>query len=225
MPWYYIPGTILITTPLIIVFTFSIGSYLSIKKLFFNLINLDNGNENIWKNNLELYLLYSIIVIFLTIFFIIELKATVYTGWRQVYFIYPSIVFIAIYCIDLIYKKINQKKILDTLLYVSIFLNILWIFNNHPYQYNFYNSIISKNNIKNFELDYYGISNLKILNKIINLSKKEIIKIYVFSVNPYYLSKNMMNESDKKRIQFTENIDEADFIVSNHYYQKYYYKN
>ena len=40
-----------------------------------------------------------------------------------------------------------------------------------------------------------------------------------------YLSKNMMNESDKKRIQFTENIDEADFIVSNQYYQKYYYKN
>ena len=225
MPWYYIPVTVLITTPLIIVFTFSIGLYLSIKKFFFNLINLNNGNENIWKNNLELYLLYSLIVIFLTIFFIIELRATVYTGWRQVYFIYPSIVFISMYCIDLIYKKIKLKGLIDTLLYVSIILNILWIFNNHPYQYNFYNSIISKNNIKNFELDYYGISNLKILNKIIDLSKKEIIKIYVFSVNPYYLSKNMMNESDKKRIQFTENIDEADFIVSNHYYQKYYYKN
>ena len=96
MPWYYIPVTVLITTPLIIVFTFFIGLYLSIKKFFFNLINLNNGNENIWKNNLELYLLYSLIVIFLTIFFIIELRATVYTGWRQVYLRYPSIVFISI---------------------------------------------------------------------------------------------------------------------------------
>jgi len=225
MPWYYIPYTILITTPLIIIFTFLIGLYLSIKNLFLGLINLKDGNENIWKNNLELYLFYSLLVIFLTIFFIIELKATVYTGWRQVYFIYPSIVFISVYCIDFIYKKINQVRFIDVVLYFLIILNILWIFNNHPYQYNFYNLIISKKNIKNFELDYYGISNLEILNKIIKLSKKEIIRVYVFSVNPYHLSKNMMNEVDKKRIQFTEEINEADYIVSNHYYQKYYYKN
>ena len=225
MPWYYVPYTILITTFLIIIFTFLIGLYLTIKNLFLGLINLKDGNENIWKNNLELYLFYSLLVIFLTIFFIIELKATVYTGWRQVYFIYPSIVFVSVYCIDFIYKKINQIKLIDVVLYLSIILNILWIFNNHPYQYNFYNSIISKKNIKNFELDYYGISNLEILNKVIKLSKKEIIKIYVFSVNPYHLSKNMMNEKDKKRIQFTEEINEADYVVSNHYYQKYYYKN
>ena len=35
----------------------------------------------------------------------------------------------------------------------------------------------------------------------------------------------MMEEKDKKRIQFTEDINNADFIVSNHYYQKHYYKN
>ncbi len=144
MPWYYIPYTILITTPLIIIFTFLIGLYLSIKNLFLGLINLKDGNENIWKNNLELYLFYSLLVIFLTIFFIIELKATVYTGWRQVYFIYPSIVFISVYCIDFIYKKINQVRFIDVVLYFLIILNILWIFNNHPYQYNFYNLIISK---------------------------------------------------------------------------------
>ena len=225
MPWYYIPYTILITTPLIIVFTFLIGAYLSIKKLLLCLLNLTDSNENIWKNNLELYLFYSLIIIFLTIFFVIELNATVYTGWRQIYFIYPSIIFISVYCIDFIYKKIKKTKLLDIFFYIIIIFNIYWIFNNHPYQYIYYNSLISKNNIKNFELDYYGISNLEILNKISLLSKKELIKVYVFSVNPYYLSLNMMEEKDKKRIQFTEDINNADFIVSNHYYQKHYYKN
>ena len=49
--------------------------------------------------------------------------------------------------------------------------------------------------------------------------------MYLALIHTYILSLNMMEEKDKKRIQFTEDINNADFIVSNHYYQKHYYKN
>ena len=84
--------------------------------------------------------------------------------------------------------------------------------------------MITNKNLKNFELDYYGVSNLKILKKISLLSKKNVNKIYVFSVNPYKLSLNLLSEKKKKNYLFVNNIEDADFIITNHYYQDHYYK-
>ena len=55
MPWFYIPTTILITTPLFILILFFIGFFIISKKLIYNLINLENEKENIWNGNLELF--------------------------------------------------------------------------------------------------------------------------------------------------------------------------
>ena len=33
-----------------------------------------------------------------------------------------------------------------------------------------------------------------------------------------------MNEENKKKYLFTNDIDEADFIITNHFYQDYYFK-
>tara|TARA_B100001057_G_scaffold496953_1_gene599808 strand:- start:1054 stop:1683 length:630 start_codon:yes stop_codon:yes gene_type:complete len=168
--------------------------------------------------------LYSLIIIFLTIIFIIELNATIYTGWRQLYFIYPSIIFICIYGIDFLFKNIKFKKIICVILFSSIILNVFWIIKNHPYQYVFYNSLITKKNIKNFEQDYYGVSNLQILKKLFEIKSKNTFKVYIFSVNPYHLSLNMINNRYNKEILFVNDISQADYIITNHFYQKYYFR-
>lgn len=224
MPWYYLPVTIFITTPIFQIILFFIGSFITIKSLSKNLFKLENSKENIWKNEIELFLFYSLLIIFLTIFFIIEMSATVYTGWRQVYFIYPSIIFICIYGLNYILDNIKIKKYVFILIIAFLLSNSISIIRNHPYQYVFYNQLITNKNLKNFELDYYGVSNLDILKKISLISDDDLFKIYVFSVNPYALSLNMINEENKKRYLFTNNIDEANFIITNHFYQDYYYK-
>ena len=105
---------------------------------------------------------------------------------------------------------------------IFLIINLYSLIKNHPYQYTFYNSLITKKNSKNFELDYWGVSNLDILKKIDNLSNKDYLKIYIFSVSPYHLSVNMIDAEFKKKYIFVDNISEADFIVTNHYYQDYY---
>ena len=224
MPWYYLPITILITTPIFYILLFIIGLFIVIKILGKNLFNLENTKENIWKNELELFLLYSLLIVFLPIFLVIELKATVYTGWRQIYFIYPSIIFVCVYGLDYILKYKRFKNYIYSLVFFSILINFYSLVKNHPYQYTFYNLLITNKNLKNFELDYYGVSNLKILKKISLLSKKNVNKIYVFSVNPYKLSLNLLSEKKKKNYLFVNNIEDADFIITNHYYQDHYYK-
>ena len=223
MPWYYIPANILITTPLFVIVLFLIGSIVISKKLLLNLISLENEKENIWNNNLELFLFYSLIIIFLTIILIIELSATVYTGWRQVYYIYPSIIFISVYGIKVLFEKLNFKKFINFLIILLICFNSIWLIKNHPYQYTYFNSLIQKNNLRDFELDYYGVSNLDTLKQVIKINNQNVSKIYVFSVTPYHLSLNLLDDNDRKKILFTNNKNEADYLVTNHYYQKHYF--
>ena len=97
IPWYYLPITILITTPISYIVIFFVGSFFILKKSYINLINLDIRGGNIWKNNLDLFTIYSTVIVYFTIIVIIELNSTLYNGWRQVFFIYPSIIFILIY--------------------------------------------------------------------------------------------------------------------------------
>ena len=79
------------------------------------------------------------------------------------------------------------------------------------------NIYISK---KNFEFDYWGVSNYQILNYIKNNYDREFYKVFVFSVSPYKQSTLLFNDEDKSKFLFTKNENEADFIVTNHYYQK-----
>jgi len=224
MPWYYLPITIIITTPFLQIALFIIGFLISIKILFKNFITINDSKKNIWTNEIELFSLYSLLIIFLPIFFIIELSATVYTGWRQIYFIYPSIIFICIFSLSYLLRFDRLKKYIYFSVIFFLIINLYSLIKNHPYQYTFYNSLITKKNSKNFELDYWGVSNLDILKKIDNLSNKDYFKIYIFSVSPYHLSVNMIDAEFKKKYIFVDNINEADFIVTNHYYQDYYYK-
>ena len=224
MPWDYIPTIIITTSPIFLILIFLVGLFVISKNLFINLINLRFNNENVWKNEIELFLSYSLCIIFLTIGLIIELSATVYNGWRQIYFIYPSIVFISIFGLNYLLKFQNYRRYTLIFILLALLFNCYSIIKNHPYQYTFYNSIITNKNKKNFELDYYGVSNLDVLKKISSLSDKEIYKIYVFSNNLYYLSLNMINENEKKKYIFVNKIENADFILTNHYYQDYYFK-
>ena len=224
MPWYYAPIMILITTPIFQISLFVIGFLIISKTLFINLLDLNNSKENVWKNEIELFLLYSLIIIFLPLFLIIEFNSTIYNGWRQIYFVYPSIVFVCIFGLDYIFKYKDLKKYILIVIILSLSLNFFNSFKNHPYQYNFYNSFVKDKDLKNFEQDYWGVSNLDILKKIEDFSDEEYYYIYIFSVNPYHYSLNMISEKDKNKFKFVQNLQDADFILSNHYYQDYYYK-
>ena len=91
---------------------------------------------------------------------------------------------------------------------------------NHPHQYVYFNQFAGKKISDNFELDYWGLSNKNSLSYISKNDKKNEIKIYVNSVSPYEFSVLLLDEKDRNRIKFTKNLNEANYLVTNHYYQK-----
>ena len=219
MPWHYLLITIISKIPLMISLLFIIVSILILFYTFSNLINITNNDSLIWKNKIQFFSQYNLIIIFSVFFLIIELNSTIYGGWRQIYFIYPSIISLSLFGIKFIYEYINKQKSFIYIIFFFIFFQILWIFKNHPYQYVYFNFISSIYAQENFELDYWGLSNFDLLKKLDDIKNKNKYKIYVNSASPYENSLLMFENDIKKKFEFTNNVNEANFIVSNHYYQ------
>ena len=58
------------------------------------------------------------------------------------------------------------------------------------------------------------------LKMILNNGDQSVIKIYVLSSSPYEFSLSLIDKNKRDRIEFVNNQKDADFLVTNHYYQK-----
>ena len=86
---------------------------------------------------------------------------------------------------------------------------------NHPYQNLYFNSLAKINFEKNFEADFWGLTNKQALEKILKKDKDEI-NVYALSTSDLKLSKNF-KKIDRDRINVVYNIQEADYLIDTHY--------
>ena len=163
-----------------------IGLFFVFKTFLSNLININEKNDFLlWKNNKEMNELFILFVFLIPIFIVIMLNSTLYTGWRHLYFVYPPLIFIAVKGVSIMQKSFSI--IVKRFVYISIFFQMIYIiyvlFNTHPVQSVYFNSI-SKNIVRNsFFHDYWGLGNKTSLEKLINMKKDSLpIKISVSSL-------------------------------------------
>ena len=221
LPWHYPIVWILISTPILYLLLFFLGSYLILVRFLKRFINLSEKKifNDIYRGNKERMDIIFFFVLFITLFLVTELNSTLYNGWRQLYFIYPCLIFISVRGLEMIYRRFTLK---NTIIFISPFLifTCLWMVINHPFQFVYFNKFAGNNIMNNFELDYSGTSNRSALSYIAKNDNRNKINVHIYSVSPYQWSLLMLGEEERKRLKFTKNIDEANFIVTNHFYQK-----
>lgn len=221
LPWHYPIVWIFITTPILYLVFFFIGSFF----IFFNFINRflniseENNISDPWKNNFERMDIILFLIFYFTLFLVIQINATLYGGWRHLYFIYPCLIYILVNGIENISKYVSIKYLLLIIVPFLIYFSY-WMISNHPYQFVYFNKFAGKNVAEKFELDYWGVSNKNSLSYIANIDKSNEIKIYINSVSPYEFSSLLLDPKDRIRLKFTNELKNAKFIVTNHYYQK-----
>ena len=113
-----------------------------------------------------------------------------------------------------------KTKYLLFLLIPFLLFNSFWMYKNHPYQFLFFNKLATNKPQNLFELDYWGVSNITVLNYIIENNENYTSNIYEFSKSPYALSTYLLDKDKRERVKFVKNVSDADFLVTNHYYQK-----
>jgi hypothetical protein len=220
IPWHYPIVWILISTPILYLFLFFLGSYLILVRFLKRFINLSKKKifNDIYRGNKERMDIIVFFILFITLFLVIELNSTLYNGWRQLYFIYPCLIFLSVRGLELISRKFTSR---NTIIFISPFLifTCLWMVTNHPFQFVYFNKFAGNNIMNNFEIDYSGTSNRSALSYIAKNDTRNEINLHIFSISPYHWSLLMIDAEDRKRFKFTKNIEEANFIVTNHFYQ------
>ena len=220
VPWHYAPVWITITTPLIYIFLFTVGFYISLKRILKRLLKIEEIKEfnDLWRGKKEMLDLMILLNLFLPIFIVIVLNSTLSDGWRHLYFIYPSLLLISLYGFERIMYKIKRRKISTyfiSLIILTLVINLFNMIKMHPHQNVYFNFLVGKNVEEKFDIDYWALSNKQALEYILLNNDKDFIKIYRASHMNLNTSKKIFSNIEKSKIKVVSTKFEADFIISN----------
>jgi len=219
IPWYYIPVWIVISTPVLYTLLFLTGVAIVVKNVVRAKIRLYsdiNGREDL---------------IFLLLFFgpllaVIVLKSVLYDAWRQMYFIYPAFLLLAISGFVAFYNLVAKRTVLACALIatacISFGFTACFMIRNHPLEDVYFSFLPGKVAEKNFEMDYWGLSYRKGLDYILknDTSKNILIGYSRFS----FISAHILPADQQKRLTILRDDDprgdSARWMITNFRFDK-----
>jgi tetratricopeptide (TPR) repeat protein len=165
VPWYYLPKSMVITIP-VVVLTGFIAFFAFTRKI-------------VRFGKALIYGLVLFTIIFPVIFVMVE-KSNLYSSWRQFLFVYPSIILFAAAGFDFIFsltKSWYYKLIPVVLILVFAIPPIRYMAQNWPYSYFYYNILTGglKGAYGNYETDYYYVGQTEASEWLIDYLNKEKI--------------------------------------------------
>lgn len=216
VPWHYAPVWIGITAPVLYLVLFIIGCLRIVERI------IKKRKLYVENNGMQDLVFFGIFNG--AILGIIILRSVLYDGWRQLYFLYPAFLLIAVVGLNFLWNINKNKKILNILIIFIISISSLqtltWMIKNHPLQNVYFNEILGSKSYLLFEKDYWGLGNKQALEYILKLDKRDVIKVWPISDTPILNGLVTINKDESKRIQLAENIEEADYLINNYRYLK-----
>jgi hypothetical protein len=211
LPWHYIPYWLLITTPVMYTVFFVAGLVTLLIKFFRNL-------------KLEVAEWLNLYVFFVPVASVILLHAVLYDGWRHLYYIYPSFIFIATAGLQVLIRLIRSpgltKAFLAGVAVWCIFV-IMSMARLHPYQNLYFNFLGGKSlkDIKGkFELDYWCLSYRDGIGYILRTDTSSTINVYCTELMPGVDNAKLFSEKDRARLSFTASPEMGDYFVTAYRY-------
>lgn len=208
LPWFFVPVWIGVTTPLLYLALFFTGLLSQIKQLLFDL------KLKIWQTDESLQDTFFLILFFGPIFSVIVLNSVLYDGWRQLYFIYPAFLMIALSGLHAVFqytrqtqlkKKPRSAKSLRAALIAIILLSLtstaVWMYRANPLQNVYFNALAGHNWRANYDLDYWGLANREALTAIVTADPSPIIQIASISASSVEESFRILEAKDRNRVQ------------------------
>jgi len=181
MPWYYIPKSMAITIPLIV-----LTGLLLFAVLF----------RTITRQGKTFQLSLIIFTVVFPLFFVIYEKSNLYSSWRQFLFLYPALVLLSAVGFNCFFDQTGRKYFLwGGIVFMAIlsFHPLKFMVKNHPYYYLYYNQFTGglKGAYANYETDYYYVSQTEASEWLINYLKEKNIQGQVkvkatYSVNWHF---------------------------------------
>ena len=217
LPWYYVPTWIGVTTPILYLLLFIAGVGATVRTLFINIVG---KVKTLWVNDDQLQDLLFLGLFFAPLVAVITLHSILYNGWRQMYFIYPAFLLVAIRGLmalwHLVANRQIAKKILIAIVSGSMLFTTYWIVRWHPYQYLYFN-VFAGQFAKKFDVDYWAVAYRPLLAKVVGQDPQQSYSIYpvwwMWQVS-YFVSTSVLPIKDQIRIINDRTEQCSDYIIT-----------
>jgi hypothetical protein len=226
IPWHYIPTWILITTPLLQLGGFVLGILSLVivtgKRIFVNFPNSFRFYLNkLTPDGLAWLAILGWLVVPLAI--VIILHSVEYDAWRQMFFLYPSILLIAVYGMKTVYGQLSAffrhliglKILVVVVLMVGLLEPIVFIIRYHPFE-NVYFNVFAGNPTtgrQNFEQDYWGLSYKQGIDYVLSHDLSNKINLAVNDLPGIEYIHYMLTPEQNSRLVLTS-PEESDFFIT-----------
>ena len=184
LPWYYIPVWIGITTPILYLALFLVGSAITLRTFFTNLFS---KARTLWTNNGQLQDLLFLGLFLAPLIAVIALHSILYNGWRQMYFIYPAFLLVSLRGLVGLWHVVNHKPIARRAFIAVIAICMgytgYWMVRWHPYQYLYFN-VFAGQYAKKFDVDYWAVAYRPLLEKIVGQDPQGVYSIFNNGIIP-----------------------------------------
>mgnify|MGYP001305606574 CR=1 FL=1 len=216
LPWYYVPEWFSITTPILYLISGIFG--MAVFLIMFAKKPLDYFTNTKNRNQLIFCLCF-----FGPILSVIILHSVLYDSWRQMYFIYPPFILMAIFGLNYIFRT-KIKKIIVAIIFIYFGYIGFEMVKIHPYQNAYFNEFfISKppEYIRNhFEIDYWGTAYKQAFEYLLDYDKSPKIDVAVANY-PGYANMFILKPEDRQRINIVSDKPKY-FITSYRYHPEDY---
>lgn len=213
LPWYYAPGWIAVSTPPAYLISIIAGILLVSIKILKNHLRFWSSSEERMA-----YICYALTLG--PLFAVITLKSVLYDGWRQLYFIYPPAVFLAVvaikYCIGNLEEKPRLRAAAAGVIATTLAGYAYLMVQNHPHQNSYMNFMAGTRPSFTYDVDYWGISNKEALQHILGHDSSPKIRIAGRFAAPIQTAALSLPKADRDRITIAGENDDPDYIVTNY---------
>lgn len=219
-PWYYLPVYFIVTTPILFLVLFLVGTIyvgydLIVKKEIFE----QRGISKL----LILSLFYFPMIV------MIIMKPVIYNGWRHAFFIYPGFVLILLVGLVRLWQTAQAMQIhglrfasmasILALLLIQTGELALFYKDSHPYEHTYYNRFAGATLAEarlNYCMDYWGLAYKEALEQILLMDDSKEIRVLGF--HPYLAEENwkILPKADRKRLIIVAKDEPADYFI-NHF--------
>ena len=212
VPRMYLPVWILITVPIFVLTLFCTG-------LLFTFKLFAKGRASVLKASiyLPIAIVHAALIIFM-ISYVVIMKPILYDGWRQFYFLYPSIIYLAVFGWKALWNGLRHNFVrfaLSIFLCLHIALTLQWMSVNFPLWNVYFNSLARQVQIK-YEKDYWGLS---VMPGLMYLAEKMLDKpatVAAYSHTPLAENLAVLPEKFRNKLIITTEVNNADYIIFNY---------
>ena len=161
VPSSYIPTMIAVTTPILILVLTLLGHITALADFFRGLVRKSLPKE-------AHYLLVCMIFIWTFLLFAIIRRPILYNSWRHLYFLYGPMLILAVAAVRFLVQRARGKLKLVVVSAVAFQLLVcaILIGISHPFQYVYFNPLAGKDPSRNYEFDYWNVSQTQMLMKL-----------------------------------------------------------